>query len=191
MLRDGRGDVVAKLVPRVVRVRADHREGTQRLAQGKQLVFVLEQDDGLPCGLEGEVLMCRLMNGLDRVLGIDQGLFKEAQAELLLEDPPHAAVDQAHGHFPCAHAVQQVEHVARLERDSHIHTRGQGQCSRFLLRGRQSLVDERADPAPLRQNQAVEAQLLSEDACQELFRGMRRHAVDRRIGRHDPERLRS
>jgi len=69
-----------------------------------------------------------------------------------------------------------------------MHTRGQGHCSRFLLRGRQSFVDERADPTPLRQNQAVEAQLLSEYACQEPFRGMRRHAIDRRISRHDPER---
>src|SRR5271157_1010116 len=40
----------------------------------------------------------------------------------------------------------------------------------------------------LRQNQAVEAQLLSEYACQELIRSMRRRAINRRIGCHDPER---
>ena len=128
--------------------------------------------------------MLRAMNRLHRVLGVDQGLFEQSQAELLLQHAAHAAIDKAHRHLPFAHAGQQVLHVARLEGDAHVHAGRQGQGPRLLLRRCQPFVDERADPAALGEHEAVEAELLAEDAGQQLLRGVGGHAVDRGVGGH-------
>lgn len=127
------------------------------------------------------------MDDLGRAVGIDERLFEQAQAKLLLEKTAHGAVDQAHRHLALADALDQVEHVARLIGDADVHSGRQGDRAGVLLRGRQALGDDRADATAFGEHQAVEAQFLPQDAGQQFFRGMGGHGVDGRIGGHDAQ----
>ena len=99
------------------------------------------------------------VDDLDGVVGIDERILEETQAELLLSTRRTLAVDRSIGTLPSRTQSEQVEHEARLVRDADVEPAASAQRTGVLLRRGEALVDEGADAATFGQHEPVEAQL--------------------------------
>ena len=179
LLQDAVRHIIAELVPVVVRVRTDHRDGLEVLLE-RQHAFVLQQNDALLRHAVGQVLMLLGVRDRGGPLRIDIGSLEQAEREFLPQDAPDRPVDVGHRDLAFLDALEHLPHVAGLVRNADIHAGFHRDLAGFFLRGSKLLVHQRPDPAAFAQHQALEAKFLAQNLRQNAIRS---HGSERRRSR--------
>ena len=176
--------IVALEEPRVVRGRPDDRDAP-RLRAERQHPGVGEQ---AASARRHRPRQCPLLGGvvhLRRAGRVDVRPLEEAEVELLAEHATHRAVDEHFGHRPRRHQCGKLP-IAVERRQLDVETGRESLAGRVApARRRPVRLLEQRDREVVRHDDAIEGELVAQQAGQDLGRAGAGQPVDRAVGVHD------